>query len=145
MFLGIRLYCRCVSVGRPASAAPLLLHGLGLLIGRPRSLNCHWLCGVGSRLLMRISDFPAGMSASAGANLSLSGSRRSFMMEYDVHTVLDLLTLAATAWVIYTLRVTLKDSYQNEQDTIQTYYVVRCGARCVRTQSRPYRSLHGHQ
>ena len=42
-----------------------------------------------------------------------------------MHTVLDLLTLAATAWVIYTLRVTLKDSYQNEQDTIQTYYVVR--------------------
>jgi len=54
-------------------------------------------------------------------------------MEYDVHTVLDLLTLAATAWVIYTLRVTLKDSYQNEQDTIQTYYVVRSGARCVLT------------
>ena len=47
------------------------------------------------------------------------------MMEYDVHTVLDLLTLVATAWVIYTLRVTLRDSYQNEQDTIQTYYVVR--------------------
>ena len=58
-------------------------------------------------------------------------SCRSFMMEYDVHTVLDLLTLAATAWVIYTLRVTLKDSYQNEQDTIQTYYVVRSGACCV--------------
>jgi len=53
------------------------------------------------------------------------------MMEYDVHTVLDLLTLAATAWVIYTLRVTLKDSYQNEQDTIQTYYVVRSGTHCV--------------
>ncbi len=57
--------------------------------------------------------------------VSVRRAARSFMMEYDVHTVLDLLTLVATAWVIYTLRVTLKDSYQNEQDTIQTYYVVR--------------------
>ena len=27
----------------------------------------------------------------------------SFMMEYDIHTVLDFLTLLATVWVIYTL------------------------------------------
>ena len=53
------------------------------------------------------------------------------MMEYDVHTLLDLLTLVATAWVIYMLRFKLSDSYQHEQDTIQTYYVVRscCAAR----------------
>ena len=47
------------------------------------------------------------------------------MMEYDIHTVLDLLTLIATVWVIYTLRIPLKDTYQEEQDSVQTYYVVR--------------------
>lgn len=47
------------------------------------------------------------------------------MMEYDIHTVLDFLTLAATAWVIYELMLPLKDTYQGDQDTIQWYYVVR--------------------
>lgn len=47
------------------------------------------------------------------------------MMEYDVHTLLDLLSLAATAWVIYMMRINLTDSYQADQDTVQTYYVVR--------------------
>ena len=50
----------------------------------------------------------------------------SFMMEYDIHTVLDLLTLVATLWVIYELRFPLADTYQKDQDTIQSYYVVRC-------------------
>ncbi|KAK9822381.1 hypothetical protein WJX81_006024 [Elliptochloris bilobata] len=47
----------------------------------------------------------------------------SFMMEYDIHTVLDLLTLVATLWVIYELRFPLADTYQKDQDTIQAYYV----------------------
>ena len=47
------------------------------------------------------------------------------MMEYDIHTVLDFLTLIATVWVIYTLRIPLKDTYQEEQDSVQTYFVVR--------------------
>ena len=46
-------------------------------------------------------------------------------MEYDIHTVLDLLTLVATLWVIYELRFPLADTYQKDQDTIQSYYVVR--------------------
>ena len=46
------------------------------------------------------------------------------MMEYDIHTVLDFLTLGATAWVIYTLQIPLKDTYQAEQDSVQSYYVV---------------------
>lgn len=46
------------------------------------------------------------------------------MMEYDIHTVLDFLTLIATVWVIYTLRIPLKDTYQEEQDSVQTYFVV---------------------
>ena len=47
------------------------------------------------------------------------------MMEYDVHTLLDGLTLVATAWVIYMLRFKLKDTYQVAQDSVQVYYVVR--------------------
>lgn len=34
------------------------------------------------------------------------------MMEYDIHTLLDALTLVATGWVIYSLRGPLKESYQ---------------------------------
>lgn len=50
-------------------------------------------------------------------------------MEYDIHTVLDLLTLAATIWVVYTMRFTpLKNTYQKDQDTIKVYYVVRAPA-----------------
>ncbi len=45
-------------------------------------------------------------------------------MEYDIHTVLDFLTLAATVWVIYELVLPLKDTYQAEQDSVQWYYVV---------------------
>ena len=45
-------------------------------------------------------------------------------MEYDIHTVLDGLTLAATCWVIYELRGPLKGTYQAEQDQVQAYFVV---------------------
>lgn len=54
----------------------------------------------------------------------------SFMMEYDVHTVLDMLTLLATAWVVYTLRFKLQDTYQDDQDSIKTYYVVGLSLHC---------------
>lgn len=47
------------------------------------------------------------------------------MMEYDVHTILDMLTLVATAAVIYELRFKLVDTYQDDQDSVKTYYVVR--------------------
>ena len=47
-------------------------------------------------------------------------------MEYDIHTVLDAMTLVATIWVIYELRGPLKSTYQAEQDNLQSYFVV-CG------------------
>ena len=47
------------------------------------------------------------------------------MMEYDIHTFLDLLTLLATLLVIYMLWFPLRDSYQAAEDNIQSYYVVR--------------------
>ncbi|PWA59741.1 ER lumen protein retaining receptor [Artemisia annua] len=47
----------------------------------------------------------------------------SFVMEYDIHTLLDLCTLAATLWVIYMIRFKLKSSYMEDKDNFATYYV----------------------
>lgn len=54
-------------------------------------------------------------------------AKHSYQMEYDIHTVLDLLTLAATAWVLYLLWVPLKESYERyrDQDIVKVWYVVR--------------------
>lgn len=49
----------------------------------------------------------------------------SFVMEYDIHTVLDLATLATTLWVIYTIRFKLTSSYMGDKDNFALYYVVR--------------------
>ncbi|GLJ33168.1 hypothetical protein SUGI_0667830 [Cryptomeria japonica] len=48
----------------------------------------------------------------------------SFVMEYDIHTVLDLATLATTLWVIYMIRFKLKSSYMEDLDNLPIYYVV---------------------
>lgn len=49
----------------------------------------------------------------------------SFVMEYDIHTLLDLSTFAATIWVIYMIRFNLRSSYMAEKDNFAIYYVVR--------------------
>ncbi|KAE8725584.1 Detected protein of confused Function [Hibiscus syriacus] len=48
----------------------------------------------------------------------------SFVMEYDIHTLLDLATLATTLWVIYMIRFKLKSSYMEDKDNFAIYYVV---------------------
>jgi hypothetical protein len=49
----------------------------------------------------------------------------SFMMEYDIHTLLDALTLVATVAVIYALTLTpIKNTYQSDLDSVRWYYVV---------------------
>ena len=55
----------------------------------------------------------------------------SFMMEYDIHTLLDLLTLAATLWVIYTMRTTLKATYSAQMDSLPLWYVLVPCAVCA--------------
>lgn len=51
----------------------------------------------------------------------------SFMMEYDIHTLLDLLTLAATVTVIYCMTQTdMRATYQREQDGMKFFMVVSC-------------------
>lgn len=47
----------------------------------------------------------------------------SFMMEYDVHTILDTLTFLATAWVVYSMMFPLAHTYQKELDTVHSVYV----------------------
>ena len=48
------------------------------------------------------------------------------MMEYDIHTVLDGLTLIATVGVIFcmTLQPDVKITYQKDQDKLKFYFVV---------------------
>ncbi|CAL9190646.1 unnamed protein product [Musa hybrid cultivar] len=48
----------------------------------------------------------------------------SFVMEYDIHTVLDCATLATTLWVIYMILFKLESSYMKEKDNFAIYYVV---------------------
>ncbi|KAK4785252.1 hypothetical protein SAY86_001941 [Trapa natans] len=48
----------------------------------------------------------------------------SFVMEYDIHTLLDLSTFAATLWVIYMIRFNLRSSYMADKDNFAIYYVV---------------------
>jgi hypothetical protein len=48
----------------------------------------------------------------------------SFVMEYDIHTILDLATFVTTVWVIYMIRFKLKASYMEEKDNFAIYYVV---------------------
>ncbi|RVW60141.1 putative ER lumen protein-retaining receptor C28H8.4 [Vitis vinifera] len=48
----------------------------------------------------------------------------SFVMEGDIHTVLDLATLISTLWVIYMIRFKLKSTYIKELDNFPIYYYV---------------------
>ncbi|KAJ9553962.1 hypothetical protein OSB04_018007 [Centaurea solstitialis] len=48
----------------------------------------------------------------------------SYVMEYDVHTLLDLATLTTTVWVIYMMRFNLNSSYMHEKDNVSVLYVV---------------------
>lgn len=47
----------------------------------------------------------------------------SFVMEYDVHTLLDLATLTTTVWVIYMMRFNLNSSYMREKDNVSVFSV----------------------
>ena len=74
---------------------------------------------LGARLYCRF--FPIS-HAVCHADICIS----SVVMEFDLHTVLDALTLAATAWVVYTMRIKLSHTYQAQLDNIYSYYVVGC-------------------
>ncbi|XP_022853433.1 putative ER lumen protein-retaining receptor C28H8.4 [Olea europaea var. sylvestris] len=48
----------------------------------------------------------------------------SFVMEFDIHTLLDLATLATTLWVIYMIRFRLRSSYMEDDDNFALYHVL---------------------
>jgi hypothetical protein len=48
----------------------------------------------------------------------------SFVMEYDIHTILDTAALAATLFVIYMIRFKLRSTYMLDKDNFALYYVV---------------------
>lgn len=48
----------------------------------------------------------------------------SFVMEYDIHTILDTATLATTLWVIYMMRFKLRSTYMEDKDNFANYCVV---------------------
>lgn len=48
----------------------------------------------------------------------------SLILEYDIHTFLDLATLISTLWVIYMMRFKLNSSYTKELDNMPRYYAV---------------------
>lgn len=51
----------------------------------------------------------------------------SFIMEYDIHTILDLMTLAATCWVITMILTKLKSSWQQDKDVLlEAYILIPC-------------------
>ena len=64
------------------------------------------------------------------------------MMEYDIHTLLDLLTLGASLYAIYIVRFPLKATYQADLDSINLLVVVRPSpaqprTRLFRTRAQP--------
>lgn len=48
----------------------------------------------------------------------------SYVMEYDIHTILDTATLATTLWVIYMIRFKLRSTYMEDKDNLAMYYLV---------------------
>ncbi|KMT01463.1 hypothetical protein BVRB_9g214700 [Beta vulgaris subsp. vulgaris] len=48
----------------------------------------------------------------------------SFVMEYDIHTLLDSATLVFTLWVIYMIRFNLRSTYMEDKDNFALYYVL---------------------
>ncbi|XP_012449812.1 uncharacterized protein LOC105772877 isoform X2 [Gossypium raimondii] len=48
----------------------------------------------------------------------------SFVMEYDIHTLLDTATLGTTLWIIYMIRFKLRSTYTHDKDNLGIQYVV---------------------
>lgn len=80
-------------------------------------------------------EFVAGLSIKSQELTAMFLAVRlycSFVMEYDIHTLLDLATLATTLWVIYMIRFNLKSSYMEDKDNFAIYYVVSLCSYCYK-------------
>lgn len=49
----------------------------------------------------------------------------SLQIEGDIHTILDLVTLVATFWLIFMMKYKLKSFYMEDLDNMKKYIVVR--------------------
>ncbi|KAK8921165.1 ER lumen protein retaining receptor [Platanthera zijinensis] len=69
----------------------------------------------------------AGLSLKSQELTALFLSLRLFFnyrMSFDIHGVLDIATLITTLWVIYMIRVILKSSYMEDEDSFPLKYLV---------------------
>jgi ER lumen protein retaining receptor len=62
----------------------------------------------------------------------------SFIMEYDVHTLLDLLTLTATGWIIFVMLTAAKSTWQADKDTLWEVYIVRASIQALQNSCDPH-------
>ncbi|KAJ8453022.1 hypothetical protein Cgig2_014785 [Carnegiea gigantea] len=90
------------------------------------TLRGAWLGAVGEVM---------GLQKSGGWGLSLKSQELtaiflavrlycSFIMENDIHTLLDSATLIFTLWVIYMMRFKLQSTYMEDKDNFANYYVL---------------------
>ncbi|XP_074271462.1 uncharacterized protein LOC141595378 [Silene latifolia] len=66
----------------------------------------------------------------------------SVVFQRDIHIYLDLVTLCATLWVIYVMRIKLKSTYMKDLDSMPLYYVlVPCAIASILAHPRGHFSL----
>ena len=91
-------------------------------------LGVNALLYVESKILKAFAFHVAGLSLKSQDLTALFLAVRlycSFVMEYDIHTILDTATLVATLFVIYMIRFKLRSTYMVDKDNFALYYVVR--------------------
>lgn len=77
--------------------------------------------------LLVLGNFVIGLSLKSQELTALFLAVRlycSYVMEYDIHTLLDSATLFTTLWVIYMIRFKLMSTYMADKDNFSIYYVV---------------------
>lgn len=86
------------------------------------SYNCHFYFSI-SCVIWLLAGLSL-MSQELTAMLLAVRLYCSFVMEYDIHTLLDSAKLLATLGVIYMIRFKLRSSYMEDKDNFPIYYVV---------------------
>lgn len=126
IFLGIRLYCRRARTHslQPSHACRTLLRSA--LLVKNLSSEIH-SASIETGSISRSWEESSLWSAEGEPLNRASAPIRccSFVMEYDVHTLLDLLTFLATGWVLFMMHTKLKKSYTPDLDTVRIEFVVR--------------------
>ena len=102
-------------------------HRCSFRIELNNSAPVSWTNFISCLLFKKYLEWCAGLSLKSQELTAIFLAVRlycSFVMEYDIHTLLDLATLGTTLWVIYMIRFKLKSSYMEDKDNFAIYYVV---------------------